>query len=124
MLDARLPPGSPWNGLPTMTAASWPLPPPRLELSATAVDFGRIAYRAQSPERRIRLRNAGGGSLNARAASEAKWLRLHLDGDELALTVDTARVGRHEYILDVDSDGGSGSVLVQVIVEPGGQPTP
>ena len=101
-----------------------PPTPPRLELSATAVDFGRITYRGQSPERRIRLRNAGGGSLNARAASEAKWLRLHLEGDELALTVDTARVGRHEYILDVDSDGGSGSVLVQVIVEPGGQPTP
>jgi hypothetical protein len=99
-----------------------PPTPPRLELSATAVDFGRIAYRAQSPERRIRLHNAGGGSLNARAASEAKWLKLRLEGDELALTVDTARVGRHEYILAVDSDGGSGSVLVQAIVEPARQP--
>jgi DNA-binding beta-propeller fold protein YncE len=101
-----------------------PPTPPRLELSATAVDFGRIAYRAQSPEHRIRLRNAGGGSLNARAASEAKWLKLRLDGDEIVLTVDTAQVGRHEYILAVDSDGGSGSVLVQVIVEPARQPVP
>jgi DNA-binding beta-propeller fold protein YncE len=99
-----------------------PPTPPRLELSATAVDFGRIAYRAQSPERRIRLHNAGGGSLNVRAASEAKWLKLRLEGDELALTVDTAQVGRHEHILAVDSDGGSGSVLVQVIVEPARQP--
>ena len=99
-----------------------PPTPPRLELSATAVDFGRIAYRAQSPERRIRLHNAGGGSLNARAASEAKWLKLRLEGDELALTVNTARVGRHEDILAVDSDGGSGSVLVQVIIEPARQP--
>jgi DNA-binding beta-propeller fold protein YncE len=101
-----------------------PPTPPRLELSATAVDFGRIAYRAQSPERRIRLHNAGGGSLNARAASEAKWLKLRLEGDELVLTVDTAQVGRHEHILAVDSDGGSGSLLVQAFVEPAEQPAP
>jgi len=98
--------------------------PPRLELSATAVDFGRIGHRTKSPERRIRLRNAGGGSLNARAASEVNWLRLRLDGDELVLTVDTVQVGRHEHILAVNSDGGSGSLLVQAFVEPAEQPAP
>ena len=98
--------------------------PPRLELSATAVDFGRIGHGTKSPERRIRLRNAGGGSLNARAASEVNWLRLRLDGDELVLTVDTAQVGRHEDILAVDSDGGSRSLLVQAFVEPAEQPAP
>jgi DNA-binding beta-propeller fold protein YncE len=98
--------------------------PPRLELSATAVDFGRIGHGTKSPERRIRLRNAGGGSLNARAAIEVNWLRLRLDGDELVLTVDTVQVGRHEHILAVDSDGGSGSLLVQAFVEPAEQPAP
>jgi hypothetical protein len=98
--------------------------PPRLELSPTVVDFGRIAYGTKSPERRIRLRNAGGGSLNARSASEASWLKVRFKGDELALTVDIAQAGRHEYILTVDSDGGPGSVLVQAFVEPAGNAAP
>ena len=71
-----------------------PPAPPRLELSATAVDFGRIAYGAKSPDRRIRLRNAGGGSLNARTASEADWLRLRLEGDEVILTVEHSAGGQ------------------------------
>jgi hypothetical protein len=45
-----------------------PIPaPPRLELSATVVDFGRLPQHSQSPVRRVRIANAGGGSLNAQA---------------------------------------------------------
>ena len=99
-----------------------PPAPPRLELSATAVDFGRIAHHARSPECSIRLRNAGGGSLNVRAASQASWLKLRQKDDELVLAVDTTAVGRHEHTVTVHSDGGSATIHVQALVEPAPQP--
>jgi len=99
-----------------------PPAPPRLELSATVVDFGRLSHHATSPERRIRLGNAGGGTLNARAATEASWLRLRQEGEELVLAVDTTAEGEHEGTVTVDSDGGSATIGVQVWVGPTPQP--
>jgi DNA-binding beta-propeller fold protein YncE len=96
--------------------------PPRLRLSATAVDFGPIAHRSRSPERRIRLSNAGGGTLNAHAATQAGWLELRQEGDDLVLAVDTTVAGRLEHTVTVDSDGGSATINVQAVVEPVPQP--
>ena len=42
---------------------------PELALSATVIDLGRLPLHGRSPERRIKIRNAGGGNLNARAAT-------------------------------------------------------
>ena len=91
---------------------------PRLELSATVVDFGRLAHHATSPPRTIRLGNAGGGTLNARTATQASWLRLRQEGSELLLAVDTSATGAHEGTVTVDSDGGSATIHVQARVEP------
>jgi uncharacterized RDD family membrane protein YckC len=96
--------------------------PPRLDLSATVVDFARIPQHSQSPERRVRLGNAGGGTLNARAATQAGWLKVRHVGDELVVGVDTTATGEHEGVVTVDSDGGSATIRVTVTVDP--HPTP
>jgi len=92
--------------------------PPRLEVAATVVDFGRLPQRSRPPERRVRLGNAGGGLLNARAATEASWLELRQIGDELVVVVDTTAVGEHEGTVTVDSDGGSATIRVQARIDP------
>jgi hypothetical protein len=96
--------------------------PPLLALPATVVDFGRLARHATSPERRIALGNAGGGTLNARAATQASWLRLRQEGDELVLAVDTTAEGAHEGTVTVDSDGGSATIAARARVEPAPAP--
>jgi hypothetical protein len=92
--------------------------PPKLSLSATVVDFGRLPASSQSPERRIRLGNAGGGPLNARAVTQASWLHLHQVGDELVLEVDTTTTGERDGMVTVDSDGGSATIRVHARVDP------
>ena len=105
-----------------LSAPAQPAPteptPPRLALSATVVDFGRLPKHSKSPERRVRLGNAGGGHLNARPATQASWLELRQVRDELVLGVDTAAVGEHEGTVTVDSDGGSATIRVQARVDP------
>jgi hypothetical protein len=105
-------------------AQTQPAAPPRLELSATVIDFGPLAHDTTSPERRIRLSNAGGGTLNARAVSPASWLKLRQEGDELVLAVDTTVAGEHEHTVTVDSDGGSATIRVRARVEPAPAPGP
>src|SRR5262249_39143719 len=67
-------------------------------------DFGRLAEGGPSPHRTVRLGNAGGGTLNARATTSASWFRLQQVGDELIVTVDTTAVGDHEGGGGVESD--------------------
>jgi uncharacterized RDD family membrane protein YckC len=98
--------------------------PPRLELSATVVDFGRLPQHSQSPERRVRIANAGGGSLNAQAATQASWLKLRQVGDELMIAVDTTAVGQHEGIVAVDSDGGAATIRVTAYMDLSPVPAP
>jgi uncharacterized RDD family membrane protein YckC len=109
-------------------APSQPAPPqpapPKLVLSATVVDFGRLLQQGQSPERRVRLGNAGGGVLNARPATQASWLELRQTRDELVLGVDTTAVGQHEGVVTVDSDGGSATIRVTATVDPHPTPAP
>jgi uncharacterized RDD family membrane protein YckC len=104
-----------------------PLPPeplPRLELSATVVDFSRIPQHSKPPEWRVRLGNAGGGALNARASTEASWLELRQVGDELVITVDTTAAGEHDGVVTIESDGGLGTIRVTGTVEPHPTPAP
>lgn len=96
---------------------------PRLELSATAVDFGSLPAQDKSPERRVRLINAGGGTLIAQEATSASWLELRQEGDELVIGVDTTMVGEHDGVVTVDSDGGSARIRVKARVDPPPQPT-
>ena len=133
----RWPPGWPWNSSPTTTAATVaaaataalgteepPPVPPRLDPSTTLVDFGPLTQHSQSPELSVRLGNAGGGNLNAHAATQASWVRLRQVGDELYVAVDTGTVSEHEGAVTVDSDGGSATIEVKASVVPALQPTP
>jgi predicted lipoprotein with Yx(FWY)xxD motif len=96
-----------------------PAPPrPELALSATVIDLGRLPQHSQSPERRVRISNAGGGDLNARAVTSSSWLRLHQAGDELVVATDTSATGDYEGTVTVDSDGGTSSILVRARVDP------
>ena len=101
---------------PARSAQTKPSAPPRLELSATVLDFGQLSPHSHSPEQRVRLYNAGGGSLNPRAATTVDWLKLRQDSDEVVVTVDTATVGEYEDAITIDSDGGSATIRVQVRV--------
>ena len=92
--------------------------PPELELSATVIDLGRLPLHGQSPERQVRIGNAGGGDLNARATSSASWLKLRQAGDELVVAADTSAAGRHEGTITVDSDGGTATIRVRARVDP------
>ena len=98
--------------------------PPELTVSATAVDFGRLPRHGEAPEHRIRLGNAGGGTLNARSATQASWLNLHQAGDELVVTVDTSTAGEHDGTVTVDSDGGSATIRVRAYIESAPAPAP
>jgi hypothetical protein len=97
--------------------------PPRLELSATTVDFGQLSLHSEPRERRVRLGNVGGGSLNARMAAQADWLKLRQDGDELVVSVDTSAAGQYQGAVTVDSDGGSATIDVQARVVVPDMPT-
>jgi hypothetical protein len=109
-------------GAPALSALPEPAPPkaapPELALSAAVVDFGRLALDSESPERRVRLGNAGGGSLNPRAATSVSWLKLRLEGDELVVSADTTAAVEHEGTITIDSDGGSATIRVKARVEP------
>ena len=96
-----------------------PQPPrPELVLSATVIDLGRLPQHGQSPGHRIRISNAGGGDLNARAATSASWLKVRLARDELMVTADTSTAGEYEGTVTVDSDGGTGTIRVHGRIDP------
>ena len=98
------------------------LPRPGLALSDTVIDLGRLPQHGRSPEHRVRIGNAGGGDLNARAAASASWLKLRQAGDELVVAVDTSAPGEYEGTVTVDSDGGTATVRVHARVDPAPPP--
>ena len=91
---------------------------PELALPATDIDLGRLRQHGQSPERRVRIGNAGGGDLNAQAATSAAWLQLRQAGDELMVAADTSAAGEYEGTVIVSSDGGTATVRVRARVDP------
>jgi uncharacterized RDD family membrane protein YckC len=117
-------PPQPLSPEPPLPEPPLPEPLPRLDLSATVVDFAPIPQHSKPPERRVRLGNAGGGTLNARASTEASWLELRQVGDELVITVDTTTAGEHDGVITIGSDGGLGIIRVTGTVEPHPTPAP
>jgi uncharacterized RDD family membrane protein YckC len=118
---------APSEPAPSEAVAPQPAPPqpaPRLKLSATVVDFGRLPQHSKPPERRVHLGNAGDGTLNARAATQASWLEFRQVGDELVIGVDTATAGQHDGVVTIDSDGGSATIRVTTTVDPLPIPAP
>ena len=97
-----------------------PSQPPRpvLALSAAVIDLGRIPQHGQSPEYRVRVGNAGGGDLNARASTSAGWLTFRQAGDELVVAADSSAAGEYEGAVTVDSDGGTGTIRVHAQIDP------
>ena len=93
-------------------------PAARLELSASVLDFGRLAQHGEPGRRTVQLGNAGGGTLDVRAATSASWLDLRLVGDQLAVVADTTAAGEHEGVITVDSNGGSARIRVLARVDP------
>ena len=91
---------------------------PELVLSDTVIDLGRLPQHGPSPEHRARISNAGGGDLNARAATPASWLRLRHAGDELVVAADTSAPGEYKGTITIDSDGGTATIRVHAQVDP------
>jgi hypothetical protein len=98
--------------------------PPRLETTTTSLDFGSLTHHSASPELSIRLGNAGGGNLNAHAATRASWIRLRQTTDGLYAAADTGTVGTHEGVIMIDSDGGSATILVKADIVAAPQTAP
>ena len=99
-----------------------PQPPgpvrPELVLSDTVIDFGRLPQHYRSSEHRIRISNAGGGDLNAQAATSATWLKLRQADDELTVVMDTSEAGKYEGTVTIDSEGGTATIRVHAHVDP------
>jgi uncharacterized RDD family membrane protein YckC len=95
-----------------------PEPPPKLELSATVVDFGHLLLGSRPPPQRLRVHNTGGGSLNAQIAVAPIWVQVQHAGDELILVANTERIGTLTGEVVIESQGGSASVRVTAQVDP------
>lgn len=91
---------------------------PELVVSDTVIDLGRLLQHGWSPEHRIRISNAGGGDLNAQAATSASWLKLRQAEDELTVAMDTSEAGNHEGTVTIDSEGGTATIRVHAHVDP------
>jgi hypothetical protein len=88
----------------------------RLELSSYVLDFEPLAQGGEPARRTVRLGNAGGGTLHARATTSVSWLDLHLVDDQLAVVVNTTTVGDYDGIITVDSNGGAADIRVLATV--------
>jgi uncharacterized RDD family membrane protein YckC len=91
---------------------------PRLRLSTTVVDFGRLGHGSTSPEQRIHITNTGGGMWNVRPATSAGWLHLSHTDDDLLMSVDTSDVGQHDAAVVIDSDDATAEIHVTAHVYP------
>jgi uncharacterized RDD family membrane protein YckC len=84
--------------------------PPRLELSASAVDFGRIQVGAKPKSRRVTVLR--GGNLNARITSAPEWIRAQYSRNAFTLIPDPKVPGNLAGDVLIDSDGGPARILV------------
>jgi hypothetical protein len=109
-------------------SAPAPMPPrpapPELAVSDTVIDLGRLPQHGRSPEHRVRIFNAGGGDLNAQAATTASWLKLRQVGDELVVAMDTSAPGEYEGTVTIDSNGGAAAIRVHAHVDATPPPAP
>jgi uncharacterized RDD family membrane protein YckC len=101
-----------------------PAKQPELKLSTLAVDFGRIQADGRPSPRRVKLRNVGGGYLNARVASAPAWIQAELTPGTLTLKPDPKAPGSLVGDVLVASDGGSAVIRVTAAVDPPSAPQP
>lgn len=106
-------------------------PGPSLDLSASEVDFGVTGGNLV-----VQALNAGDGTLTLdplapptpTVGADANWLTAELlaDGKTIALTIDrtTEPDGAYQARVDVSSNGGTGSFLVDATVQTDGTVTP
>jgi hypothetical protein len=92
---------------------------PRLQLSTTQVDFGRLVVGADPPQRIISVRNAGGGHLNPAVAVSDERLQVQLADDQLTIAPDTSVTGELEGQVLVQSNGGEAVVQVTAVIADG-----
>ena len=92
---------------------------PKLVLSHTSVDFGKLALGANVPARTVRITNAGGGDLRASVTSEAAWIDVHQRGEIVDVVPRTDQAGTFEGAIVVESEGGAGRIAVSAVVEAG-----
>jgi hypothetical protein len=107
---------------PAADAVAMPTRAPKVALSATAIDFGRIPVHSRPPPRTVEVRNTGDGSLNARVAGTPEWVHAELIADRLVLTADPAVVGALTGEVLVDTDGGPATIQVTAHVHPRPRP--
>jgi uncharacterized RDD family membrane protein YckC len=107
---AAAPPQTPARG-PAQAA------PPKLELSSLTVDFGRIRAGSSPKPRRVKVRNAASGDLNARIASAPAWIGAQLTGGTLILKAQPEAPGSLIGDVLIDSDGGSAKIRITATIE-------
>jgi hypothetical protein len=93
--------------------------PPKLELSASQIDFGTLSLNEEAPQQTVQLRNRGGGDLRVRAVAREGWIVVEQLGDVLAVGVDTSSVGHLGGDIIVQSEGGVATIKVRAEVAPG-----
>lgn len=93
--------------------------PPELQIADDLIDFGNISRDASPPSQSLRLVNLGEGDLQARVSTEESWIKTDLYGDILQVSIGTRTEGRFSGSVHVDSAGGSASIPVRVVIEPG-----
>jgi uncharacterized RDD family membrane protein YckC len=97
---------------------------PKLELSTLAVDFGRMRVGSKPSSHRVKVRNVGGGNLNARIASVPAWIKAQLTGGTLTLKAEPKAPGMLFGDVLIDSDAGPARIHVTATVDsPGASPT-
>jgi Caspase domain len=94
-------------------------PAPRLEVVPAALEFGPLKTNTESPARTLQINNRGGGALDARVSTSDPRLQLDRADDILTVRIDTANAGEVKGDVVVDSAGGSQTIPVTAIVEPG-----
>lgn len=92
--------------------------PPKLELSTSAVDFGRIQVGEEPISHRVTVLH--GGNLNARVTSAPEWVRAQYARNEFTLRPDPKAPGSLAGDVLIDSDGGPARIHVTALVD---QPT-
>jgi uncharacterized RDD family membrane protein YckC len=97
--------------------------PPKLELSTSAVDFGRIQVGEKSQSRRVTVLH--GGNLNARVTSAPEWVRAQYARNAFTLRPDPKAPGSLAGDVLIDSDGGPARIHVTALVDrPATSPPP
>lgn len=91
---------------------------PRLQVSATEIDFGRLTVGSESPSRTIRLVNVGGGVLNPRVITGEQWMRVEQADGKVTVVADTSTVGTFAGDITVHSEGGSAMIRVVAHIDP------